>query len=335
MINSQLNVDDSQPNIDNLQLNIANLQLIINPTHSKIKQEIVGSGLLTKHKESPHYSIKKDYMDAFLCECLNMIQMQRNAGKPRDTANMVNLLLPMLNNTLDQTTQRGMRLFLLEQKIKLLMEKGKSFMDYLLPEEVFLHMSDVNEQLYRTAEELKSKKLYYLPKISEESAYYVSKNYYKSYAIGKELLVNIEQIDPEWHIEVLRAAAINTGYIGSIHELNDIASMAGDYIDMNETVSLNNVAFLLEGIARAYGMLQDERAMDYIEKARSKIKIMKSSNDTTDLREVQLLRTEARIISKIGTERELDRLKKKGLRLSRENRYDRYIREFSELVWGR
>lgn len=314
---------------------VVNLQLIINPTHSEIKQEVVSNSPLTEYGESSDFSINKDYLEDFLCNYLNIIQMQRKAGKPRDVAVMVNLAMNLLNGALEDTSKIGLRTFLLEQKMKLLMEKSKSYMDYLLPEEVFLYMSDVNEQLSRTAKELKSKKLYYLPKISEESAYYVSKDYHKSYVVGKELLESIEQIGREWHIEVLRAAAINTGYVGNTRELNDIVSMAGDYIDMNEAVALNDITFLLEGIARAYGMLQDERAMDYIKKARSKIKIMKSLNYTTNLREVQLLRTEARIVSKIGTESELDKLKKKGLHLSRKNNYDRYIREFSELVWGR
>lgn len=273
--------------------------------------------------------------ESYLWRLLHEIRSDRKSGKPREVVKRANDTMFWIDQLLDKHQTSGFRTYLLEQKIRFLMEESKSYMDFVLPEQVFSYMGSVNDQLFRTAGELRDSKLYYLPMVSEESAYYVGKEYYRSYNIGKELLQNIDGIDEEWHIEILRAAAINNGYVGSLDELETVVSMICNYVNLESERNINDLVFLCEGVARAYGMHGSEKAIDYIEKARQLLDQMVSlygvSSETTELRAVQLLRTEGIIVSKAGTIDDLERLCKRGIDLSTKNHYDRYIREFNEL----
>jgi len=281
-------------------------------------------------KKSEEHYFNMDDLDFILLDKLDHLRETRKNGYPQEVVKRVDSINKWLDSLIGKnSSKKGLVTHLNEFKLKYLMEKSKSYMDFILPSKVPFYMNRIVKEQKELAMEFSGKGLFYLPRISAESAFYVSKNYYEASKISKELLNEIDNIESEWHIEVLRSAAINAGYVGSILEINEILNMITYFVDLDDDEKANDIIFLYEGIARSLALKADKRAYDYLRKARELLE--NSGNRGYSLRNVQLLRTEMQIAKQFADKVSFQDAYSKGKKIADSMKYNRYSEEFSNI----
>lgn len=258
----------------------------------------------------------------------------RLKGMPKlavaESEQKISLLYTLHSRAKKESTKKEI-LFFLGQ---LLMEVSKSYMDYLLPQDVWTFMTPLIERQKIIGQETGNPTLMMMSKMSEESALYVSKNYHKAHQIGDQLYSNLNVLDENWHSEVIRASAINAGYLNNQSEVKKLGHDVKFYLQSNSSVDHMNSSFVLEGLARAQGDVNDKNVMRTIDKAWEYIEKGKKAGTHSALRTVQLIRTQLRVMNKIGDDgpNDFERIGYKGLILAEELGYTRYEKEIQKLM---
>lgn len=270
----------------------------------------------------------------FAKEFISNVRTLRIQGMPKLAVAEFQQKISLLNsigNRSFKTSTRQQIFILLSQ---LLMEVSKSYMDFLAPEEVWQYMTPLIEYQIKYANETKDPTSIMMSRISKESALYVCKNYVKAHEIGKELYSNLLFLDKIWHSEVLRATAINAGYLNSELELEQLENDVRLFVQNDGYLDPINTSFILEGLARAQSSLNNKKVMRTIEEAWNYIELGKRTGRYSALRTVQLIRTQLKAIIESGDNSfsDFDKLGRKGIILSQELGYSRYEKEIVGLM---
>lgn len=270
----------------------------------------------------------------FAEEFISNIRTLRIQGMPKlavaESEQKIDLLSIIGERSLNKNTRQ--QIFLLYSQ--LLMEVSKSYMDFLPPEEVWPYMTPLIERQKRAANETRDPTSIMMSRISEESALYVCKDYYLAHQIGKELYSNLNFLDKNWHSEILRATAINAGYLNNESELEQLEEDVTLFVQKDGYSDPMNTSFVLEGLARAQSSINSINVMGTIEKAWNYIELGKKTGKHSALRTVQLIRTQLKAMIETGDNSYVDfeRLARKGLMLSEELGYTRYEKEITGLM---
>jgi hypothetical protein len=168
--------------------------------------------------------------------------------------------------------------------------------------------------------------------VGEEGALYVSGAYEDAHLICRRIL-DERRPGGAWEGEVLRAAAINSGYLRDEAELRRVDRRIRLALDRGEGDPLTD-AFLLEGLGRGQAFLGLPAALETLDEAQRLQDESRRHNTYSGLRAVQLIRTRLRALQALGvTDRtETERLAQRGLLLCEELGYHRYKLEIEQLL---
>ena len=258
----------------------------------------------------------------------------RILGMPRLAVAKSEDRIELLNKLSVRTHNASARKELYKYLTQLLMEVSKSYMDYLLPREVWDFMEPLIKYQEKVAKEIQTPAALMMAEMSKEAALYVSKDYDKAHKIGIQLHSNLRHLDGYWHSEVIRASAINAGYMNDEKTVNNLTNDITYFVQEEGFNDHMNTSFLLEGLARAQGFVNDRRVLTTIEKAWRHIEYGKKAGNHSVFRTVQLIRTQLKIMQKLGINDvvTIEKIGKKGLILCEEMGYLRYEKEIRQLL---
>lgn len=261
-------------------------------------------------------------------------RLLREQGMPKravaESAQRIQLIYELCKRANKELTRK----ILYQSLSRLLMEVSKSYMDYLLPDEVWEFMNPLIEHQRRIAVEIKDSSSLLMVELSKEAALYVHGNFYEAHKVGAELYSNIRILDSSWHSEVLRAMAINAGNLKEEDEVINLSNDIQYFILDSGYEDPLNISFILEGLARAQGSVRNKNVESTIEKAWHFIDLGKKQGNYSPFRTVQLIRTQLRIMSDLESTdyTTVERLGQKGLILCEEMGYKRYESEILNLL---
>ena len=108
-------------------------------------------------------------------------------------------------------------------------------------------------------------------------------------------------LSPAWQPELLRAAAINAGYVRDLDALRAVHTVIGrvtaDRTDLGDV----DRAFIFEGVARGQAAMGDHAAVATIERAEELIERSKTTSGYSAFRWVQVVRTKLRSLASVGS----------------------------------
>ena len=163
--------------------------------------------------------------------------------------------------------------------------------------------------------------------VLREGLLYFDKQYGQADRIAREIFTL--EIESEWKPEIVRAAAINAGYLG------DEVSIHRHEREMRRMIAaemspLDHV-FMLDGLARGYARLNKPRAVDIIEEAWD---VQLGSTVQSTLRYVQKVRAHLEVNDQLGRAHDtyLITQAKNGLKIAQSMGYERYVQDLTQLA---
>ena len=217
---------------------------------------------------------------------------------------------------------------------QLLMEQSKSYMDYVLPEETWSFVSSVIREQQEIAQYVGSAQFKFLADLSAEAAYYVSGNYNRAQQMCISLIDSRGCVHSEWQMELLRAVAINSGYLHDQAGVERASRLIDEFVDRTDHSASSELAFVLEGLARGQAAVKNINAMDTLGKAWEVLKKNQEQGVHSGLRRVQLIRTQLKTMEAIRTsaKTEFERMGQEALILCKALGYTRYETEITSLL---
>jgi hypothetical protein len=221
---------------------------------------------------------------------------------------------------------------LLATLVDLLAEQTKSYLDYVLPDQTWSMVARPIDEQHRIGEYLHDPRLLQLWKMNREGALYLAGRYQEAHTLSREFL-ETGAIDQAWQPELLRAAAINAGYVDDDDGLYRAAEQVDRLLDAGGLGDMD-AAFLLEGLARGQAALRQPAAFTTIGRAWTAVDNGQRRGEFSSLRSVQLIRTQLKATLALGipVTVEDERLGASGLAACTASGYARHHREISALL---
>lgn len=257
----------------------------------------------------------------------------RLAGRPQEAAALAARSARWVRLLARRAASDRAQTALLTELVRVLVEQCKSHLDYVLPAESWAVVApQVDEQL-RVAEYLQNPRLLQLADMSREGALYLAGRYDEAYVLSRRFLQE-GALDQAWQTELLRAAAINAGYVGDEDGVRAIARVTDQLLGTAEHLGESEAAFLLEGLARGQAALGQPAAMSTIERAREAVELARAAPAFSELRAVQLIRTHIKACLRLGATLTVhdERLAAEGIRSAHGLGYHRHSREIAALL---
>ena len=260
---------------------------------------------------------------------LSEIRLLRQSGMPRHATSIGENRIQFLKPICDRNQDAALTTTLLRLLSLVLIETGKSYMDFLNKSDVWGYMSPIIIMLHEIAERLKDPTISLLADINEESAYYVSKEYQQAYKTGHQIFQQIHFLDTDWKLEVLRASAINAGNLGKKDEIKHYAQLIYQWKKEELITDPFSLSFILEGLSRAQASLGDHTALSTIEEASDAFNTAADHHQYSPLKKVQLIRSELKVAEALQVKdyRHIESIANMGLMLCRTLGYERHAAE--------
>ena len=265
-------------------------------------------------------------------EWLSAVRALRQAGQPHAAARTAASQARWLRADAGESVGERVRTAVLRGLADLLMEECKAYLDYVVPAEAWSYTGPVIADLKRIAADVGDPSLRVVADVGEEGALYVSGAYEDAHLICRRIL-DERRPGGEWEGEVLRAAAINAGYLRDEAELRRVDRRIRLALDRGEGDPLTD-AFLLEGLGRGQASLGLPAALETLDEVQRLQNEGRRHNTYSGLRAVQLIRTRLRALQALGEtdKTETERLAQRGLLLCEELGYHRYKLEIEQLL---
>jgi transcriptional regulator with XRE-family HTH domain len=265
-------------------------------------------------------------------EWLSAVRALRQAGQPHAAARTAAGQARWLRAVAGEAVGERVRIAVLRGLADLLMEECKAYLDYVVPQEAWSYTGPVIADLKRIAADVGDPSLRVVADVGEEGALYVSGAYEDAHLICRRIL-DERRPGGAWEGEVLRAAAINSGYLRDETELRRVDRRIRLALDRGEGDPLTD-AFLLEGLGRGQAFLGLPAALETLDEAQRLQDESRRHNTYSGLRAVQLIRTRLRALQALGVtdKTETERLAQRGLLLCEELGYHRYKLEIEQLL---
>jgi transcriptional regulator with XRE-family HTH domain len=262
------------------------------------------------------------------------VQRLRLSGKPQLAAAEASRYAHWVRMFVKRSRSDTVREALLRTLADLLIEQSKSYWDYVFPSEVWQYATPLIAEQQQIATLIKDPKLALLPDLSKEAALYLSGSVEQAQIVCGRLLVERSRLGDQWQPEVLRAAAINAGYLQDETGIVRIANTIGRVLEEMGPSDPMVGTFLLEGLARGQGLVRNVKALETLERAWHFVEVGRQQGNYSSLKTVQLIRTQLKTLRAIGEtdEAEYERLGLRGILLCDELGYARYRKEISDLL---
>ncbi len=289
--------------------------------------------VLRRHQIASEVLLGTDESLRLLDEEATEARQLRLAGRPQEAADLSARSARWIRLLARRTTSDRAQSHLLGELVRLLVEQCKSHLDYVLPADSWAVVSPQVEEQQRVAEYLQDARLLQLADMSREGALYLTGRYDDAYVLSRRFLQD-GALDPAWQAELLRAAAVNAGYVGDDQGVRQIAGLTDRLLGNTDELGDIGTAFLLEGLARGQAAVGHPESIATIERAWGLIDRGRNQPNFSELRAVQLIRTQLKTrLTLDGHLRDEDeRLGAHGLAAAEAGSYDRHGREIAALL---
>ena len=271
---------------------------------------------------------RPDFLIDFLAGSIDMARDSRQTGNPRTAMRLSERDVIFCLGQLRKFTWGSAHDVVLALASELVLEYCKAGLDFLPGLTVKAGALNTAVRLQKViAQESRTPTTLFLAKLSEEGATYVSGNVPLAFVQSRALLAWEWPVPLMWKIEVIRALAINAGKVGDRTALIEVDRLIADLRTRYDgEIGNADHIFLLEGVARGWGTVDPDKGIDILRSMEGLRQ--QSGGGRSDLRSVQLIRTEAEIA--VGSHRGEGRVAlvekiEAGVRLSQQNGYDRYV----------
>lgn len=267
-------------------------------------------------------------------ELVTSVRTLRLLGKPQMAAKEAVKHARWMRILLERARTETFRFSILRSLAYLLMEESKSYMDYVPSNEAWTCSKTIIREQRKIATQLTDPQIAMLADISTEAALYVSGNYEKAHVVCLRILEKLDDLDVQWQVELLRASAINAGYLGDEPGLYNIAKSIDKLLEGSALLDTNMRSFMLEGVARGLGALKNPQALPTVEKAWLLINHDRKQDIHSSLRTVQLIRTQLKVMQNIGdiNVADFEKIGIRGIVISEELGYLRYSDEINSIL---
>jgi transcriptional regulator with XRE-family HTH domain len=214
-----------------------------------------------------------------------------------------------------------------------LVEQCKSHLDYVLPPEAGDVLSKSLAEQRRIVRHLSDRRLDLLERMNREGTLYLLGNHTAAYELSRTFAEDASA-DPVWQPELLRAAAINAGYVADRDGLHDtevsIERVVAERADLTDI----DRAFMLEGLARGQAMIGESGAMATIGRAESLMDSSRTTSDYSAFRWVQVVRSKLRTLAalRVRPSRDIEEAAQDALVTAERLGYPRHRGEIASLL---
>lgn len=290
--------------------------------------------LLQKKAEVPEIYLRPEELLSLTTMHVDAVRQLRLDGRPQLAAAEAARYAQWARVLVGRSRTERLRHRLLDALASLLLEQAKSYMDYVLPEEAWGYTGDLIAEQRIIADQMQDVRLSLLASLSAEATLYVSGQHTDADRVCAQVLSRRKILDTRWQHEVLRASAINAGYLGNDDSMTNVAKIIDAMLKEGEAEDPLAAAFLLEGLARGQGALGQHAALETIHRAWQLLDKTRSGSHHSSLRTVQLIRTHLRVLQQLEVFNpvEFERLGNKGLILAGELGYRRYSHEIRSIL---
>lgn len=251
----------------------------------------------------------------------------RSIGNSVLAANTTYPIARALSDTFATSSSENSCRALSAELCELLFHEAKCYLDYLPPEGISRLAVPVASRLFAVMGSYPTARNNLLGGILKEGLLYFDKQYSQADRIVQDIFAL--GIESEWRPEIVRAAAINAGYLG------DEVSIRRHEKEMCQMITAGvsplDHAFMLDGLARGYARLGKLRSVDIIEEAWD---VQLGSTVQSALRYVQKVRAHLEVNDQLGRAHDtyLITQAKSGLKIARSMGYERYVQDLIRLA---
>lgn len=273
----------------------------------------------------------------FVDKSIAFAREMRRSGQPRLAMVLCERDAAYVFDRIRELAWSQMHIEVLAHLAELLVEQCKAGLDFLSRADVKNGaMGDVLARLRMIEGACANEATHFYAELATEGATYVQGDVDDAFGQSMRLIESQNIIPTAWRPEVLRAAAINAGKVRNKDALQRVERLIKQLLDATSgRLGAGEEAFVLEGLARGWSSLDPERGHEIIDSA---WKARRASTDTesgSQLRHVQLVRSEAEIFAadcKGADVAEAARKIRSALAISESNGYDRYVDQFKRLL---
>jgi len=280
---------------------------------------------------------KPEQLVAFLDKSIEFARQLRRSGQPRMAMNLCERDIDFAYSRIKELCWSAMHICVLTKIAELSLEQCKSGLDFLSRADVGGGALTVILRRLHVIESACSNEIsHFYAELAAEGATYVAGDVRGAFKQSMKLVENQSAIPVPWKAEVLRATAINAGKLGNREALEYVANLIEHLFEAaGDRIASGEQAFVLEGLARGWAIIDPECAQVTIERAWKSRRASVDAESGSLLRYVQLIRSEAEIasVNREGSDvRGISMKVRDALRISEEHGYDRHADQFKVLL---
>jgi hypothetical protein len=273
----------------------------------------------------------------FVHKSISFARQMRRSGQPRMAMILCERDASHVFDCVRELTWSSTHSVVLAHLAELLVEQCKAALDFLSRAHVRNGaIGDVLARLRLIEQACTNEVTHFYAELATEGATYVSGDVGEAFGQSMRLIEDQTTIPESWQSEVLRAAAINAGKVRNKEALARIESLIDRLLYATSgKMGGSEEAFVLEGLARGWSNLDPERGHEIIGRAWKARRVSTDMENGSQLRYVQLVRSEAEIIAADPKGADAAEATKKiwnALSISEQNGYDRYVDQFKRLL---
>ena len=273
----------------------------------------------------------------FTDRSITFARSMRKAGQPHIALQLCERDAQVVFDRIREQSWSSEHPRMLARLSELLVEQCKAGLDFLPRPEVRQGaLSRTVNRLKLFADVCKSSDTTFFSELAMEGVTYVGGDVDTAFGQSMQFLEQFHHVPAGWRPEVLRAAAINAGRLNDRKILEQVEMMIERLLDDLAAKSDNGeAAFILEGLARGWAGLDHERGIKIVERAWDSRRAATGVDGASKLRYVQLVRSEAEVISSDPASADVISLREKvreALNISRTLGYERYVSQLMELL---
>lgn len=262
---------------------------------------------------------------------LRKISEIRILGNPDLAIEFVSILTDQLEMLVRNSPQKSLKPFL-KILAELLLEKTIIYRETILPQKALPTIRPMIKKVREIAKTCEDRELLGRADFYLGCAYYVAEKYDISLQLFRKSLSLVKNIN--YKLEILRGFSLDFAYLQEKDEFLKIETQARELIKENQSSRISSVCELLEGIARAQGLLKIQKAFKTLDETRNINTLIKNKKTKVFLRDIQLVRTHLEIVKYLAPKEKnfLEQIGVKGFNSAMEHGYQRHAVKIKKLL---
>lgn len=275
---------------------------------------------------------RPEAMADFIEKSIDYARHLRKAGEPRQALSLSSRDAVFALDHVQKFQKSSLHAHLLTKVAELLLEECKAALDFMPRREVKAGaLGAVLKNMLLISSECGTADSRFLFDLATEGVTYVGGDAKLAFRQTIELVKLGSSIPASWRSEVLRAAAINAGRGGEREILLRIQLLIDGLLETGDLAD-GEKAFVLEGLGRSWATIEPARGIDIIARAWSLRDDAPGAEGSSQLRSVQLTRSEAEVVAAhrgVKNDGNIVLKIENAINVSRVHGYDRYVHQLN------